>query len=169
MDDDIMSWEPIQLTINNINILTEKGRNDQDKVWVFSLWESDENLEELYGGITDDTMIEVLIVINDEIDGNEPIKKQLVGFVEHNVIYQLDELENLDLKLPESFISNYTAEVIFTSGSTPTNLISDSRIKWVGDDVNAGVFAPIANVRYSCSLQYDGVFVRGVVFGIPTV
>lgn len=28
MDDDIMSWEPIQLTINNINILTEKGRND---------------------------------------------------------------------------------------------------------------------------------------------
>lgn len=116
------------------------------------MWDSDENLEELYGGITDDTMIEVLIVIHDEIDGNEPIKTQLVGFVEHNVIYQLDELENLDLKLPESFISNYTAEVIFTSGSTPTNLISDSRIKWVGDDVNAGVFAPIANVRYSCSL-----------------
>ncbi len=71
--------------------------------------------------------------------------------------------------MPTSLIANYAAEVVFTSGATPTTLTSDSRIKWVGDDVAAGVFTPVANVRYSCSLQYDGVFVRGMTFGIPTV
>lgn len=93
----------------------------------------------------------------------------MTGEVQHNVVYHLDEEANLNLTLPTSLIANYAAEVVFTSGATPTVVTSDSRIKWVGDDVNAGVFTPVANVRYSCSLQYDGVFVRGMAFGIPTV
>lgn len=95
--------------------------------------------------------------------------KEITPTLLHNAIYHLNEVESLDLTLEEELDDLFSCEVDFTSGAAPTVVTSDSRIKWVGDDVNAGVFTPVANVRYSCSLQYDGVFVRGMAFGIPIV
>lgn len=87
----------------------------------------------------------------------------------HNAIYHLNEMGSINFNLDENLNDLFSCEVDFTSGATPTVVTSDSRIKWVGDDVVSGVFTPIANTRYSCTLQYDGVFVRGMAFGIPTV
>ena len=137
--------------------------------WECQLWEDGDDYTQLYQGMNADTGIDILIVIHEQQDGDEPVQTSLTGNVQHNVVYHLGEETSLNLTLPTSLIANYAAEVVFTSGATPTTLTSDSRIKWVGDDVNAGVFTPVANVRYSCSLQYDGVFVRGMTFGIPTV
>jgi hypothetical protein len=95
--------------------------------------------------------------------------KEMTEKLVHNGIYHLNEMESINFALEEELDDLFSCEVVFTSGATPTVVTSDSRIKWVGDDVNAGTFTPIANVRYSCSLQYDGVFVRGMAFGIPTV
>ena len=95
--------------------------------------------------------------------------KEMTETLLHNAIYHLGEMESIDFVLEEELDDLFSCEVVFTSGATPTIVTSDSRIKWVGDDVNGGVFTPVANVRYSCSLQYDGVFVRGMAFGIPTV
>ena len=137
--------------------------------WECFLWQSDEDYTQLYGGLNENSVIDIYILIHEQQDGDEPVQTSLTGAVQHNVVYHLGEETNLNLTLPTSLIANYAAEVVFTSGATPTVVTSDSRIKWVGDDVNAGVFTPVANVRYSCSLQYDGVFVRGMAFGIPTV
>ena len=95
--------------------------------------------------------------------------KEMTETLLHNAIYHLGEMESINFILEEELDDLFSCKVVFTSGATPTVVTSDSRIKWVGDDVNAGVFTPVANVRYSCSLQYDGVFVRGMIFGIPTV
>ena len=95
--------------------------------------------------------------------------KEMTEKLVHNGIYHLNEMESINFALDEELDDLFSCEVVFTSGTTPTIVTSDSRIKWVGDDVNAGVFTPVANIRYSCSLQYDGVFVRGMAFGIPTV
>lgn len=133
------------------------------------LWEDGDDYTQLYQGMNDNTVIEILIVIHEQQDGDEPVQTSLTGNIQHNIVYHLGEEASLNLTLPTNLIANYAAEVVFTSGATPTSLTSDSRIKWVGDDVNNGVFTPVANVRYSCSLQYDGVFVRGMTFGIPTV
>ena len=95
--------------------------------------------------------------------------KEMTDTLLHNAIYHLNEVGSINFALEDELDDLFSCEVVFTSGATPTTVTSDERIKWVGDDVNAGVFTPIANVRYSCSLQYDGVFVRGMTFGIPTV
>ena len=160
-------WFPIQLIIGS-NVIYPQWENAVVE-WFCDLWDVNDDLSQIYGGINNDTIFTVLIVINEVQDGDEPVYTSLTGEIKHNVVYHLGEEANLNLPLPTSLIANYAAEVVFTSGATPTVVTSDSRIKWVGDDVNAGVFTPVANVRYSCSLQYDGVFVRGMTFGIPTV
>ena len=137
--------------------------------WECFLWQSDEDYTQLYGGLNENSVIDIYILIHEQQDGDEPVQTSLTGAVQHNVVYHLGEETSLNLSLPSSLVANYASEVVFTSGATPTTVTSDSRIKWVGDDVNAGVFTPVDNVRYSCSLQYDGVFVRGMTFGIPTV
>ena len=163
------NWKPVQLFIGRFCVYGEFSYYISDTFYECTLWENGDNLSEIYGGITNNTTIEILIIIPDVQDGDEPVQTSLTGAVHHNVVYHLGEEANLNLTLPTSLIANYAAEVVFTSGATPTVVTSDSRIKWVGDDVNGGVFTPIANTRYSCSLQYDGVFVRGMTFGIPTV
>lgn len=162
------SWQPVQVVLNG-NVVFSASEINQQGHWEMLLWDDSDDLTKIYGGLTDDSIVEILIVIHEVQDGDEPVQTSLTGTVQHNVVYHLGEETNLNLILPISLIANYAAEVVFSSGATPTVVTSDSRIKWVGDDVNAGVFTPVANVRYSCSLQYDGVFVRGMTFGIPTV
>ena len=166
-ENDTESWQPIQIIINDSVLMTQWSIIDNS--WSCPLWDAEDDWTQLYGGLDENSIIEILMVIHEQEDGDEPVKNSLSGYVQHNVVYHLGEEANLNLTLPTSLVANYSAEVVFTSGATPTVVTSDSRIKWVGDDVNAGVFTPVANVRYSCSLQYDGVFVRGMTFGIPTV
>lgn len=166
-ENDTKSWQPIQIIINDSILMTQWSIIDNS--WSCPLWDAEDDWTQLYGGLDENSIIEILMVIHEQEDGDEPVKNSLSGYVQHNVVYHLGEEANLNLTLPTSLVANYSAEVVFTSGATPTVVTSDSRIKWVGDDVNAGVFTPVANVRYSCSLQYDGVFVRGMAFGIPTV
>ena len=113
--------------------------------------------------------MDILVILHEQQDGNEPVRSELSGVVQHNIVYHLGVKSKLDINLPSYLVSNYTAEIVFSSGSTPTTVTSDSRIKWVGDDIINGSFVPSTNIRYSCTLQYDGVFVRGMVFGIPTI
>ena len=164
-----VNWKPVQLFIGRKCVCANFSYYMSGTFYEYKLWENGDNLSELYGGITDNTTIEILIIITEVQDGDEPVQTTLTGNVQHNVVYHLGEETSLNLTLPTSLVANYASEVVFTSGATPTVVTSDSRIKWVGDDVNGGVFTPVANVRYSCSLQYDGVFVRGMTFGIPTV
>ena len=118
---------------------------------------------------TNDGKVEKTDIINLLQSKNYALYKEMTEKLVHNGIYHLNEMESINFALEEELDDLFSCEVVFTSGATPTVVSSDSRIKWVGDDVNAGVFTPVANVRYSCSLQYDGVFVRGMTFGIPTV
>ena len=164
---DSTKYTPVQVMINGRVI--HLNLTPYVEGWDGEIWKANDNLFEIYGGISDSTMIEVLMIVHEQQDGDEPVQTSLTGNVQHNVVYHLGEEVTLNLSLPSNLVANYAAEVVFTSGATPTTLTSDSRIKWVGDDVNGGVFTPVANVRYSCSLQYDGVFVRGMTFGIPTV
>jgi hypothetical protein len=162
------SWQPVQVVLGG-EVVLSKWELHVAGHWEMVLWESGDDLTQIYGGVSDGDLVEVIIIIPEQHDGDEPVQTSLTGDVQHNVVYHLGEEANLNLTLPTSLIANYAAEVVFTSGAKPTVVRSDSRIKWVGDDVISGVFTPVANVRYSCSLQYDGVFVRGMAFGIPTV
>lgn len=162
------SWQPVQVVLGGEVVLSKWGLH-QAGHWEMFLWEDDDDLSQIYGGVGDGDLVEVIIIIPEQQDGDEPVQTSLTGVVQHNVVYHLGEESTLKLALPTNLVDNYSAEVVFTSGAIPTTLTSDSRIKWVGDDVSGGVFTPVDNVRYSCSLQYDGVFVRGMAFGIPTV
>ena len=162
-------WKPVHISLNREMICPEMNIHSNGMHWEIQLWNGFDDWKQIYGGINDNTSIEVLIVIPEVQDGDEPVQTTLTGNVQHNVVYHLGEESTLKLTLPTNLVDNYSAEVVFTSGAIPTTLMSDSRIKWVGDDVSGGVFTPVDNVRYSCSLQYDGVFVRGMTFGIPTV
>ena len=95
--------------------------------------------------------------------------KEITPVLLHNAIYHLNEVGSINFALEDELDDLFSCEVVFTSGATPTIVTSDSRIKWVGDDVNAGVFTPVANARYSCTLKYDGLFVRVFVSGISIV
>lgn len=164
---EITTWQPIQITINGNSLMTQFYKEETS--WKTVLWEAEDDLTLLYGGVSDTSVIEVVIIVNGQVDGSEDVMTVLSGNVQHNIVYHLGEMTTLDLTLPIVLNENYAAEVVFTSGETATVVTSDSRIKWVGDDIISGVFTPIANTRYSCTLQYDGVFVRGMAFGIPTV
>lgn len=164
---EITTWQPIQITINGNSLMTQFYKEEAS--WKTVLWEAEDDLTLLYGGVSDTSVIEVVIIVNGQVDGSEDVMTVLSGNVQHNIVYHLGEMTTLNLTLPTVLNENYAAEVVFTSGATATVVTSDSRIKWVGDDVVSGVFTPIDNTRYSCTLQYDGVFVRGMAFGIPTV
>ena len=164
---EITTWQPIQITINGNSLMTQFYKEEAS--WKTVLWEAEDDLTLLYGGVSDTSVIEVVIIVNGQVDGSEDVMTVLSGNVQHNIVYHLGEMTTLNLTLPTVLNENYAAEVVFTSGATATTVTSDSRIKWAGDDIVSGVFTPIANTRYSCTLQYDGVFVRGMTFGIPTV
>jgi len=71
-------------------------------------------------------------------------------------------LTSLDITLPGSPAADFISQVNFTSGSTATVLNAPNTIKWLGDDVTAGVFTPVADKRYALLIYYDGVSMRGI-------
>lgn len=57
-------WYPVQLTIGGYSVYNKLENAIVE--WYYDLWEDGDNLRELYGGINDDTMIEVLIIIPEQ-------------------------------------------------------------------------------------------------------
>ena len=67
-----------------------------------------------------------------------------------------------ELGLEDDFITS----IIFTSGSTATNLIYPEEILFDGEDCIDNVFAPIPNKRYNIFISYDGQYLIGEVGGV---
>lgn len=84
----------------------------------------------------------------------------------HNHEYRCGTMVSLEVTLPNTLSDNYTSNIVFSSGATPTSFIYPSSIKWSGDDVSNGNFVPAANKRYDIVLWYNGVNVNAVVLGV---
>ncbi len=88
-----------------------------------------------------------------------------------NTIYARGELSTLDLPSITPDIG-YTSTVIFTSGETPATVIDSTGAIWAGDGVvwdsenEIYVFAPVMDKRYTLTLMYDGVKLRGYSWAV---
>jgi hypothetical protein len=79
--------------------------------------------------------------------------------------YYIKEYENTplsELNIEDDFITS----IIFTSGSTATNLIYPEEILFDGMDCIDNVFTPIPNKRYNVFISYDGQYLIGEVGGV---
>lgn len=87
-------------------------------------------------------------------------------YLHGNTIYNCKTLAELSGITPYYNIpTDYTSQINFTSGTTPTTNNMDYLI-WSGDDVVDGTFTPIANKRYCVMFYYDGINdIRGIVQG----
>lgn len=83
-----------------------------------------------------------------------------------NTIFNGDELSTLTITNPSSPTVDFSCQVNFTSGATPTT-VTASNIVWVGDNVSETVgFVPRANCRYTVMFMYDGSNIRGIIQGV---
>ena len=84
----------------------------------------------------------------------------------HGADLRLGTLTSLAISLPDSYEEDYYAFFSFDSGVTPTAFsYTDGAILFTGDDVEDGVFVPLAGKHYSLFLWYDGMMqciVRGM-------
>ena len=75
-------------------------------------------------------------------------------------------LSSLTLTLPENVDDEFIAQINFTSGYPKTDIILNSNIEWIGDNVSETQgFITRANCRYSIIFYYTGTVVRGVIQG----
>lgn len=83
-----------------------------------------------------------------------------------NTIFNGDTLSTLTITNPSNPTVDFSCQVNFTSGATPTT-VTASNIVWVGDNVSetAG-FVPRANCRYTVMFIYDGSNIRGIIQGV---
>lgn len=83
-----------------------------------------------------------------------------------NTIFNGSELSTLAITNPSSPTVDFSCQVNFTSGATPTT-VTASNIEWFGDNVSETVgFVPRANCRYTVMFMYDGSNIRGIVQGV---
>lgn len=83
-----------------------------------------------------------------------------------NTIFNGSTLSTLTITNWSSPTVDYSCQVNFTSGTTPTT-VNSSDIEWIGDNVSETVgFVPRSNCRYTITFYYDGVSTRGCVQGI---
>lgn len=77
-----------------------------------------------------------------------------------------NSLNSLTLTLSEDIDDEFIAQVNFTSGYPKTDIILNSDIEWIGDNVSETQgFVPRANCNYSIIFYYTGTVVRGVIQG----
>lgn len=82
-----------------------------------------------------------------------------------NTEARFGEVATLTLSLPSDTSGDYISSVIFTSGTTATSLSYPDTITMIGTDCIDGVFAPVANKRYTLIVAYDGAGLVGYVAG----
>lgn len=83
-----------------------------------------------------------------------------------DTIYNCGELSSLSVSFPVTPDVTYISQINFDSGATATTLSAPNTVKWLGDDVTANVFTPVANKRYAILFYFDGTNIRGLVQGI---
>lgn len=59
---EITTWQPIQITINGNSLMTQFYKEESS--WKTVLWEVEDDLTLLYGGVSDTSVIEVVIIVN---------------------------------------------------------------------------------------------------------
>lgn len=95
-------------------------------------------------------------------------KATLTQAMENNTEYRCGEMTNVDITLSQS--EQYESSLVFSSGATATEFISDDTIFWSGTDVqtvdNLTTFIPTINSRYNISFWFDGAALNGVVRGV---
>ena len=83
-----------------------------------------------------------------------------------NTIFNGDQLSTLTITNATNPALDFSCQVNFTSGATPTT-VTASNIVWVGDNVSETVgFVPRANCRYTVMFMYDGSNIRGIIQGV---
>ena len=82
-----------------------------------------------------------------------------------NTEARFGEVTSLTLSLPSDTSGDYISSVAFTSGTTATSLSYPDAITMIGTDCIDGVFAPVANKRYTVIVTYDGAGLVGTVGG----
>ena len=82
-----------------------------------------------------------------------------------NTEARFTEVATLTLSLPSDTSGDYISSVAFTSGTTATSLSYPDTITMIGTDCIDGVFAPVANKRYTLIVVYDGAGLVGYVAG----
>ena len=82
-----------------------------------------------------------------------------------NTEARFGEVATLTLSLPSDTSGDYISSVIFTAGTTATSLSYPDTITMIGTDCIDGVFAPVANKRYTVIVAYDGAGLVGYVAG----
>lgn len=82
-----------------------------------------------------------------------------------NTEARFGEVATLTLSLPSDTSGDYISSVAFTSGTTATSLSYPDTITMIGTDCIDGVFAPVANKRYTLIVAYDGAGLVGYVAG----
>ena len=109
-----------------------------------------------------------LSIVTDITYKPEPTISTTTGTVAlaDNTIFNGNELSTLTITNPSSPTVDFSCQVNFTSGATPTT-VTASNIVWVGDNVSETVgFVPRANCRYTVMFMYDGSNIRGIIQGI---
>lgn len=85
--------------------------------------------------------------------------------VADNNEYRYGTLTSLSISM-EVPVDDWAAWIVFTSGDTATEMSYPAYIKWSGDGVLDGIFAPVTNTRYNIGLWYDGYNVNAVARGV---
>ena len=58
------SWQPVQVILNG-NVVFSASEINQQGHWEMLLWDDSDDLTQIYGGLTDDSIVEILIIINE--------------------------------------------------------------------------------------------------------
>ena len=87
--------------------------------------------------------------------------------LQDNTIHRfMNIMYGMTLSLPDMINDFFQCEVVFKSGTTPTSITYDERIKWSGDDIKDSRFVPLANKTYNILVWYDYYNINAVVRGV---
>jgi hypothetical protein len=84
---------------------------------------------------------------------------------EHGKLYRLGTLTGLELTLPTDPDDDFYTEISFSSGNDATEFISNTAVRFTGDDIAAEEFIPRERTHYNLFIWYDGEY-QGVARGI---
>ena len=91
---------------------------------------------------------------------NDTFETTIVQTLEHNTEYVWGTLATLDVN-SNNHMLGYVSGFSFTSGEVETIFLSN--IPFIGMDCESGVFSPRSNYRYSATVWFDGIELRGAV------
>jgi hypothetical protein len=85
--------------------------------------------------------------------------------MKHGKLYRLGTVSGISISLPASADDDFYTELSFTSGEDATEFISDTPIRFTGDDIAGEEFIPREKKHYNLFIWYDGEY-QGVARGL---